>query len=144
MNESIVRGISRAEAGRAAADLGQSMGHFRHPLIQTSDATPTVIASLEIEDNTAGIIEINIVGMDDAGTGAVTQSQRVRFIKLGTLTLGTPSNVLALEDDLTIGGITYVTTSADLEVEVTGIAATVINWEVTTKILFTTSNGVAP
>lgn len=101
----------------------------------TTNATPTAL-TYTITDETSGILEISIIGKETGGTGAITAKKIVRYRKDGgTLTLGTPTTLLADEIDAAIAAATYnITTSANnVSVSVTGIASTTINWRIDIK-----------
>lgn len=101
--------------------------------ISTTDATPTTIFTIPITDETAGVLEITIVGREAATGGVITGTKFVRFAKDGgTLTLGTPTAVLVDEATGALSTATWaISTSANnVIVQVTGVAATNANWKV--------------
>jgi hypothetical protein len=101
--------------------------------IPTTDATATVIYTIETIDNTVGIVEYLILGMLSDGTEAITGKNVFRYINDGTtLTMGAETAVLAevAETSLTSASYAANVNSTDLEIKVTGIAATDIEWKI--------------
>jgi hypothetical protein len=119
---------------RAISVVEQYAGIYNHTPISTTGTTPVEIALIEIPDYNAGILEVEVIGMEETGAGAVTATRIVRFIKVGTLTIGTPVDLLAVETDLSGGDFSIVNSSENIQVKVTGTADT-INWNCQTKIL---------
>lgn len=102
----------------------------------TTNATPVSIQTIAVATGEAGIVEVQCIGINSAGTAAVTGSTIVRYINnAGTLTLGTDSAVLGTVTDSGISGATYtVTTSGtNIIVQVTGKASTTIKWKANTR-----------
>lgn len=110
----------------------------------TTDATPTEILSITPADYSAGILWLWFVGFDSGN--AITGIKSVRFRKVaGTLTLGTVTNIMATEVD---GGLTasvsITASSGDILVQVTGVAATDMEWAAEYKFLNVVKEGVLP
>lgn len=120
----VVRAIARQEVQRMESPVFTA---------QTTDATPQVIATIEIDVHTTGILEVYVYAMDDVGTGGVTIKQIVRWMKTGSLTLGTPVDVLALETDFVGATVAINAASDNIEIEVAGTASNIINWEAEIK-----------
>ncbi len=97
----------------------------------TNNATPLLIDSLAIVDNTTGIIELTVLGVADTGD-AVFGKQVIKYKKVaGTLTLATAHDEYAKTTDSGISGATYsftTTASGNAKLEITGKAATVLRW----------------
>jgi hypothetical protein len=126
VNRRIIEAWIRAEIQK---DKQIGSGWIEAEAIQTTDATPTTILTLEIEDNFSGILEVEILGVNDGvGAEAVTGRKIVRFKKDTALTLGTPSNILAIETDIVGATFSISNVSEDIVVTVTGAASTTINW----------------
>lgn len=108
----------------------------------TTDATPTEILSITPADYSAGVLWIWFAGFDS--TNAITGIKAVRYKKVaGTLTLGTVGNLLATEID---GGLTasvsITTSTGDILVKVTGVAATDMEWAAEYKFLNVIKEGI--
>jgi hypothetical protein len=101
--------------------------------VGTVDATPTVIYTIETLDNTVGIVEYLILAMLSDGTEAITGKNVFRYINDGTtLTVGTEAAVIAQVEEASLTGSSYaaVNSDPDIEIEVTGLAATEIEWKI--------------
>lgn len=125
----------QAKGNNAMVDLEQ----FGGAETTTANATPTTLQTIKIPDETAGIFEFAIVGKEAATAGRMTGKKIVAYDKnSGTLTLGTPSVILADQATGTISAATWsITTSADnIIIQVTGVAGTNINWKVSFKNLY--------
>jgi hypothetical protein len=108
----------------------------------TTDATPTEILSITPADQSAGVLWIWFAGFD--ATNAITGIKAVRYKKVaGTVTLGTVGNLLATEID---GGLTaslsITASTGNLLVQVTGVAATDMEWVAEYKFLNVIKEGV--
>lgn len=102
--------------------------------IQTADATPTAIGTIEIAEWTGGVVEVLVIGVEDAGTGAVTGKKIAGFFKTTTLTIDAPTDLLPTSG-LIAGSFAINNVGEHIEITVTGVAATVINWVAEIKIL---------
>jgi hypothetical protein len=106
--------------------------------LQTNNATPAVMATTPIDDETCGIIEVYIVARHSTTSGMVVGKKIFSYIKDGgILTLGTQTTVLADEITGSCVGSSYSISvvSNQLSISVTGVAATTINWKATIKII---------
>jgi hypothetical protein len=109
----------------------------------TTDATPTEILTITPADYSAGVLWIWFAGFD--ATNAITGIKAVRYKKVGTVTLGTVGNLLATEID---GGLTasvsITASTGDILVQVTGVAATDMEWTAEYKFLNVVKEGILP
>jgi hypothetical protein len=107
----------------------------------TADATPTEILTITPADYSAGVLWIWFAGFDS--TNAITGIKAVRYKKVGTVTLGTVGNLLATEID---GGLTasvsITASTGDILVQVTGVAATDMEWTAEYKFLNVVKEGI--
>lgn len=125
MTSEIIRGIARQEA--------QQQVYFGGPSVQytTADATPTEIPEtlIELPIWTAGIVDVEVIAWDLTGAGVMMSNRKYGFSKdSGTINLETADVIsehtsLAADYDL-------VASSGNLLVEITGIAATDITWQI--------------
>lgn len=102
----------------------------------TTNATYDTIGTIALAVNTAGIVEVSVVGVNTATGAAVTGAAIARFSKAsGTLTLGDTTNILATEVDTGLSGSTWdISTSANnIIVRVKGIASTSVRWRCLVK-----------
>lgn len=100
--------------------------------VQTTNATPTTIATIAIPDESAGIIEVYIIGREIGTAGKITGKKTVGYAKDGgTLTLDAITDILPTTATGTISTAswTITTSSNNIIIQVTGVAATTINWK---------------
>lgn len=131
MNDAIIRAIARAEAGA----LLQPYGYVPFEIVTTSDATPTNIAVIPVEEYTSGIFWVEVVGLKDDGSLVYTVVKIGRWRKDTSLTLGTVSDILLAEDDFSGASILITTASNDIAVEATATASDTIDWTCRVQIL---------
>ncbi|GEO08775.1 hypothetical protein [Segetibacter aerophilus] len=108
----------------------------RQAVVTTTDATPLNIETIAIATGEAGIVEVQCVGVNSAGTATVTGSTIVRYINnAGTITLGTASTPLATVTDAGISGATFAVavSGTNIVVTVTGKASTTVKWRANTR-----------
>ena len=105
--------------------------------VATTDATVTTIDTLTLGANSAGVIQYTVKGVAADGN-AITGSAIVRYSKVaGTLTLGTPSDILAVAADTSLSGgtIAVAALSNNIIVTVKGKASVNISWQCSLTIL---------
>lgn len=116
------------------ADFTGSEVRQRTFAIQTTGDTATQLATLTLADDTVYWFESNIIGRDVAGTqrGFYIRNVRAHRQSGGVATLGTINEQFT---DETLGSMdaTFTVSGNDLQVTVTGVAATTINWACTLK-----------
>lgn len=99
--------------------------------VTTPDATPVVIDTLAIQDNSGGVIEVTCVGSSAAGD-VVTGKLIYRYKKsAGTLTVASAANESAIVADTNVSGATFAaaaTASNNLKITVTGKAGLAVKW----------------
>jgi hypothetical protein len=122
--------IARAIAKQVASELIAEMGELTDfGEVTTTDATPTVIATLEVTSNTAGTAEFHFVAAveDDAGNDGARVM--VHFNKFGgTLTLGTPVELLPFASDLDGGSYQVIASGGNIVLEGIGSATLDTTW----------------
>lgn len=103
----------------------------------TTNATPTAAGTITIPDNDGGIIFVQVTATKDDGTVVFNMMGKVAFAKnSGTLTINSPvyqsSADAALDSIGTVTGMTFTLTSSsnNIAVTVTGLAATTFRWAV--------------
>lgn len=107
----------------------------------TTDSALHTIATLSTADNEAGVVEVTVVGYNDSLGIAVTGTQIVRYTKLNdTITVGSPSNVLAKATDGGLGTATWAIASNtnDVYVTVKGKLTYNIQWRVIFRKVYQT------
>lgn len=107
---------------------------WNYPLVSTTDATPTAIATVEIADSLAGMLIIDVVSIETDGTGTNVGRYAVKYSKIATMTLGTLTTIYEDNDSAVSIGV-LANGDENIEVQGTGVAATDINWLVRTQIL---------
>jgi hypothetical protein len=99
--------------------------------ITTTDATPTKVAQFRPDDNSAEVVEVLVVGKKVGGTdaGSYIRAFGVRRYDGVTALIGSGSisNIHTLEDAAG-WDVTVSVASPDVNIFVTGAAATTINW----------------
>lgn len=136
-----IQSVSRAVAQQVVAQDRQLFAGN----VDTTDATPTNIFLIEVEDQTAGIIQVMCVGFD--GTDAATGIKQARYKKVGgSLTIGTVDSLLPIEAEGTLAAATFTIagSSDNIAVQVTGIAATAISWKAEYKLINVLKEAVLP
>jgi hypothetical protein len=108
--------------------------------ITTLDATPVIIDTLAITNNTAGILEVVVAGTSAAGDG-VTGKLYYRYKKVaGTLTVATAEVASAIVADTNVSGATFAiaaTSYNNAKLTITGKAAVSIKWRTLIKPYYT-------
>jgi hypothetical protein len=95
--------------------------------LQTTDATPTLLFSVDTIGAEVGIIEYTILGLSDDGLTVIAVNRKFRYKNDGTtLTLGT-EYIILFESDFTTADVTIAVNVNTIEVSVTGELST-INW----------------
>ncbi|MEO9145081.1 MAG: hypothetical protein ABI237_05940 [Ginsengibacter sp.] len=110
---------------------GKLVNSGRTSNVNTTDATPTIIDTLTLGANSGGVVQYTAKGVAANGD-TITISQIVRFKKAaGTLTLGTPADILAsvVDAGLSGGSIAISAASNNINVTVTGKAAVNVSWK---------------
>lgn len=116
------------------SDVIQYTRFYNHSLVTTSDATPTVIATVEVEDTFAGMLIFDVISIKTDGTEVNAGKYGVKYYKIGTLTIGTVTTIYE-DNDSAISIAVVADGSENLSIEATGVAATEINWIARTQIL---------
>lgn len=112
----------------------QYTGFYNHPLVQSGDVTPVTVDTIELEDLYCGKLVIEVSAIVTDGSAHNSGIYAAKFIKNGTLTIGTLGTIW--EDNDNAASIAIVNDgSENLKIEATGIAATEINWLVRSQIL---------
>lgn len=136
MNEAKIRMLIRAEGEAAKRAARAGMDTF---FPQTTDATPNVITIVP-ELWTSGLLEVAIVGKDDLGINGLRAKQIVGYEMGSTLTLDTPVDLYPLTTEITGATFSITNVSDEIAITLTGVASTVINWAVETKLINSIAN----
>lgn len=99
--------------------------------VQTTDASATTIATLAITDETTNIIHADIIGIKSDGTDRAVWELTVGIYRTGAgsaALVGTTSTDYSGESDASWGTPTLTASGNNLLVQVTGKAATTIDW----------------
>lgn len=123
MTSEIIRGIAREEAQQVG---GRAIQYT------TADATPTQVPDtlIELPIWTAGIVDVEVIAWDLTGAGVMMSNRKYGFSKdSGTINLETAD---VISEHISLIGADYdlVASSGNLVVEITGIAATDITWQI--------------
>jgi hypothetical protein len=104
--------------------------------LKTTDSAYHYIDSITLKANEGGIAEVSVIGFAYDTAYSVTGKQIVRFNKRrGTLTLGTPTVVLAIETDTVLGSATFALVSSGdkIYVRIKGKNTYNMRWQSVTK-----------
>lgn len=139
MTSEIVRGIAKSEALKAVL-LGIPVIQF-----QTDDATPVIVsdATMFLDDYTGGFIVYDIIAMEAGGTGKLSTKVIAGVFKDSALTIDTPLDFLHAQDTLG-ASVDIISDSDNPAVELTGVAATSIIWQIRITPMLLTIIPVAP
>lgn len=117
---------------RIRTTAGNLINYGRVDTLTTFNATPVVIDTLAITDNTVGIIEVTVAGSTSAGVGA-TGKLIYRYAKAaGTLTVATADSASAVTVDSGISGAGFAlaaNTYNNAKLTITGKSSTTIRWK---------------
>lgn len=110
---------------------GILINYGRQAVLTTTDSALNIIDTVAITDNTAGMLEVQVVGYDSVGSG-VTGKQIYRYKKVaGTLTLSAATQIMAIVTDTGLGTSTYTVTataSDNVQVKVKGKLTFTVLW----------------
>lgn len=137
MTSELVKAISLQEA-----ENHWNINNIQYPLT-TSDATPEIIATIELPDYTTGHLEIDIAAMVDDGSAKFTAKWIVGFHKDTVLTLDTETTLHA-QNGIAGASFDVIVDSENAAVEVTGVGATNIVWLCMIKPFLLTITPSAP
>lgn len=135
MTPEIVRAIAQAEASRVAAQaIADSIVSYE---VSTTDDTPTELASIEVDDNAAGVIEVKVIGAEATGASVAAFYYAATWQRpAGDVVVDTPVTIYEIDTALA-GAVSITAGSGVIVIEVTGVAATGINWKGEVKIIST-------
>jgi hypothetical protein len=120
-------------AGTIAWVLSGAWTINRADSTSTSNATPATLTTYTIPDNSVGVIEVTMSAAETDASAGITGKKIVRYRKAGgTITLGSITSILADEVDAGASGATWTIDDAsnNVIIQVTGVAATSIEWKV--------------
>lgn len=110
---------------------GKSVAEGRFDTLTTFNATPVIMDTMAITDNSAGIIEVTAVGASAAGDG-ITGKLVYRYHKAsGTLTVATADTISTITADTGLSGGTFAlaaTSYGNTKLTVTGKASVTVRW----------------
>lgn len=130
--KSMARGITTTMIER----LTQEQGWTSYDYVDSPDATPLAIATIELPDVTGGLVKVDVAGVQEDGSASLGEMLVVRYRKLGALTLGTVTSLFS-ETDITGASVTLsVDSDENLEVTATG-TTDVIRWKARAQLLTT-------
>ena len=118
-----------------------SAAFTRSGAIQTTNATATTIATLAVADNAGIWIEVNATGRD---TASATRAWVTRTALYQRQAAGAPVAVGTTAGTSILGGawgaVSFLVSGNNVLVQVTGAAATTINWAATIRSQTTSGN----
>jgi hypothetical protein len=123
--------LSEAQIGQVKTITGKLITLGKESRVTTTDSTLTAIDSLVLSNNSGGIVEVSVVGVDTAGN-TITGKIIYRYKKVAsTLTLASGSNISALSADAALSPATFTFTASsanNLLLSIKGKLATSIRW----------------
>lgn len=137
MNDSIVRAIAKSEAEKAVGLQNHS------DVFETTNATPTIVLIIEVNDYSAGFIEVEVAAMTEDGTEKLSAKWIVGIHKETGLTID-PEDVLHSVIGIAGASFNVVEDTTNPAIELTGVAATNITWMVRTKEYLLNITPIAP
>jgi hypothetical protein len=107
-------------------------------IFQTTDATPALAASYSFPANASAIVQVRVIGVDSSqNTYALEQRYGVKralgncaIVDLGVTVLGVADPALLL------ASATLNVNGSSIEIDVTGVALTTINWAARMDIMY--------
>lgn len=112
-------------------DRGKLVSEGQYDTATTTSATPLISDTMAITNNTAGIIEVTVIGQSAVGDG-ITGKLIYRYAKAsGTLTFGTATAASAIVADTGLSGGTFAlatTSYGNAKLTLTGKASTTVSW----------------
>lgn len=121
MTPEIVRAISKTVAKQEIAGLSVQ--------VDTNDATPVSMFTIPTESYERGIVQYTVNAVKDDGATGLTARRVLIYKNDGTtLTITTGTDIIT-DNDFTSADITENVSGTDIEIQVTGEAATNIKWE---------------
>lgn len=123
-------------------DVIQYGGIYNHSQVSTSDATPTEIGNIPVDDLTAGVLIVDVISVATDGSASNAGRYAVKYSKNTTLTLGAVTNIYQ-DNDAVISVAVVNDGGENIRIQATGIAATDITWIARTQILGQTFTGTA-
>ena len=129
------------EAVKTHTAFTGSAAFTRSGAIQTTNATATTIATLAVADNAGIWIEVNATGRD---TASATRAWVTRTALYQRQAAGAPVAVGTTAGTSILGGawgaVSFLVSGNNVLVQVTGAAATTINWAATIRSQTTSGN----
>lgn len=115
-------------------DVIRYTGYYNHSLVSTTDATPTEIGNVVVDDGAAGMLIIDVISIVTDGTNTNAGRYAVKYSKVGTITISAVTTIF--EDNGVAVSVGVVADgSENISIQGTGIALTEINWIARTQVL---------
>lgn len=105
--------------------------------LTTTDAVPTTIETVPINPDEAALLTVNVIAAQDtyaSSMGGVLYAV-VRNVGGGAVVCGAPQGFF-MDDTAGAPNVTFLAVGGNIEVQVTGVAGTTINWRCFTNILY--------
>lgn len=110
---------------------GKLIPYEKIKTVTTTNATPVIIDTIPVANNTAGIIEVTVCGSSAAGDG-VTGKLIYRYSKAaGTLTVSSATAASAVTADTNVSGATFAlaaNSNNNAKLTITGKSGVTIKW----------------
>lgn len=120
--------------GEIAYAITWLQSHFERAELTTTDATVTDAIIVPMGNDTTLKLEVHAVAIQSGGANSAGYVVHATFNKDGAaapVIVGVyPENAHWKEDDTSWGGISFAIATPSIKIQVTGKAATTINWKV--------------
>lgn len=105
--------------------------------VQTTDATPTLLAAIAVAANQSVEITVNIIAPQNTYASAIggRLTAVARNAGGGTVIVGAPQGNL-MYDSAGAPAVTFVASAGNVNINVTGVAATTYNWSANIQVIY--------
>lgn len=137
-NINILGGTGVTVAGNPGTNtLTININGISQATVQTTDATPTLLAAIAIASNQAAEITVNVIAPQSTYATAIggRLTAVARNAGAGAIIVGAPQGNLMYDS----GGspaVTFVASAGNVNINVTGVAATTYNWSATIQVIY--------
>lgn len=105
--------------------------------VTTTDATPTLLAAIPVASNEAAEIEVSVIAPQSTYASAIGGKLTciARNAGAGAIVVGAPQGNL-IYDSAGAPALTFVASGSNININVTGVAATTFNWLAAIKVIY--------
>lgn len=127
------------------SDANGLLSFVENPIVSatrtTTNATVVEIRDFATIENQAGVLTVQLVGLESDGSARITGTKTVSYLNDGTLTIGSIVDLLTTQVDAGLSGAswTIVASGSNVRVEITPVASTTIIWTITATHTYSVS-----